>query len=279
MHDFNLFADIKKLLIESHTKEEIKDLSTSELKKLHGEYLAKGTVEAKEEAAEIKKEIESRGQDDDSETKSETKLAEDNRASPIWNTHKPVQNWNRVADYYSILAKKEAARRAAVEKEMKAKAEAAKKKPDVAEQNEELLAILDVLCEMVGVDMMTLVEETLLEFDPNRGKAGRKIPLAQSFLDAHNQGLRGAEVNAHKRFASLSPHDQKRLNAYSRGRSFSPPHYVDENDPDYQTGSDVARSPDVEEDKVRQRRARIRAGRSRREGSPTHYTDGKQPGL
>lgn len=121
-------------------------------------------------------------------------------------------------------------------------------------------------------DTSPIDEETLLEFDPNRGKVGRKIPLAQSFLDARNQGLRGAEVNAHKRFASLSPHDQKRLNAYSRGRSFSPPHYVDENDPDYQTGSDVARSPDVEEDKVRQRRARIRAGRSRRSGS-TNYVN------
>lgn len=178
MHDHNLFADIKKLLIEtklaeSHTTEEIKALSTSELKKLHGEYLAKGTVEAKEEAAEIKKEIDSRGEDD-GEEKSETKLdEEDNRASPIWNTHKPVQNWNRVADYYLIVAKKEAARRAEVEKEMaerKAKAEAAKKKPDVAQQNEELLAILDTLCEMAGLDMMTLVEETRKEME-NLGHA------------------------------------------------------------------------------------------------------------
>lgn len=174
MHDYNLFADIKKLLIESHTKEEIKDLSTSELKKLHKEYLAKGTVEAKEEAAEIKKEIESRGEDDDSETKSETKLdEEDNRASPIFNTHKPVQNWNRVADYYSILAKREAARRAEVDKEMaerKAKAEAAKKKP-VAEQNEELLAILDTLCEMAGLDMVALMEQMTRKDFENWGRA------------------------------------------------------------------------------------------------------------
>jgi len=177
MHDYNLFADIKKLLIEtklaeSHTTEEIKALSTSELKKLHKEYLAKDTDEAKKEADEIKKEIESRGEDD-GEEKSETKLdEEDNRASPIWNTHKPVQNWNRVADYYSILAKREAARRAEVDKEMaerKAKAEAAKKKP-VAEQNEELLAILDTLCEMAGLDMMTLVEETRKEME-NLGHA------------------------------------------------------------------------------------------------------------
>jgi uncharacterized protein YpuA (DUF1002 family) len=105
MHDHNLFTDIKKLLIEtklaeSHTTEEIKDLSTSELKKLHKEYLAKDTDEAKKEADEIKKEIESRGEDEGEE------------------------------------------------------------KADVAQQNEELLAILDTLCEMVGLDMMTLVEET-----------------------------------------------------------------------------------------------------------------------
>ena len=89
----NWVNGIRKTLIESHTKEEIEALSTSELKKLHKEYLAKGTVEAKEEAAEIKKEIESRG-----EEKSETKL------------------------------------------------------------DEELLVILDTLCEMVGLDMMNLVE-------------------------------------------------------------------------------------------------------------------------
>jgi hypothetical protein len=115
MHDHNLFADIKKLLIEtklaeSHTTEEIKDLSTSELKKLHKEYLAKDTDEAKKEADEIKKEIESRGEDDGEE------------------------------------------------------------KADVAQQNEELLAILDTLCEMVGLDMMTLVEETRKEME-NLGRA------------------------------------------------------------------------------------------------------------
>ena len=64
MHNFNPFADIKKLL-EDHTKEQIKDLSTSELKKLHKEYLAKGTVEAKKEAAQINAEMQSRGQDED----------------------------------------------------------------------------------------------------------------------------------------------------------------------------------------------------------------------
>ena len=115
MHDHNLFADIKKLLIEtklveSHTTEEIKDLSTSELKKLHKEYLAKDTDEAKKEADEIKKEIESRGEDEGEE------------------------------------------------------------KADVAQQNEELLAILDTLCEMAGLDMMTLVEETRKEMQ-NLGHA------------------------------------------------------------------------------------------------------------
>ena len=108
----NLFADIKKLLIESHTKEEIQNLSTSELKKLHGKYLAMGTDDAKKEAGEIKKEIESRGED------------------------------------------------------------AGETKPVVAQQNEELLMILDVLCEVAGFDMMTLVEETRKEME-NLGRAYR----------------------------------------------------------------------------------------------------------
>jgi hypothetical protein len=153
MHDYNLFTDIKKLLIESHTKEEIKTLSTSELKKLHKEYSEKDTDEAKSEAEMIKKEIESRG---------EEKVEEN------FNTHRPLGSSisGRYADGVFAAhdarqkglkkAAEERAARLAAEKEAKAKAE---KKP-VAEQNEELLAILDTLCEMVGLDMMTLVEET-----------------------------------------------------------------------------------------------------------------------
>lgn len=154
MHDYNLFADIKKLLIESHTKEEIKTLSTSELKKLHAKYMKDGTDEAKSEAEMIKKEIESRGKE---------RLDETN-----FNTHTPLGSSisGRYADGVFAAhdarqkglkkAAEERAARLAAEKEAKAEAEAAKK--PVAEQNEELLAILDTLCEMVGLDMMTLVE-------------------------------------------------------------------------------------------------------------------------
>jgi hypothetical protein len=123
----NLFADIKKLLIESHTKEEIQNLSTSELKKLHGKYLAMGTDDAKKEAAEIKKEIESRGEDD-----GETK-------------------------------------------------------PVVAQQNEELLMILDVLCEVAGFDMMTLVEETIGQMQHLAHASGWDKPAPEGAASASDR--------------------------------------------------------------------------------------------
>ena len=59
----NWVNGIRKTLIESHTKEEIKNLSTSELKKLHAKYMEDGTEEAEAEAKMIKKEIESRGEE------------------------------------------------------------------------------------------------------------------------------------------------------------------------------------------------------------------------
>lgn len=166
MHDYNLFADIKKLLIESHTKEEIKTLSTSELKKLHGEYLAKGTVEAKSEAEMIKKEIESRGEDE-----GEKKKVEEN-----FDRHRPLGSSMGSPGYadrvFAGASQKERLERAAKERKARLEAEKeakAKKKP-VAEQNEELLAILDTLCEMAGLDMVALVEETRKEME-NLGRA------------------------------------------------------------------------------------------------------------
>ena len=158
MHDYNLFAQIKKLLSEDHTKEEIKALSTSELKKLHGEYLEKGTEEDKAEAAEIKKEIDSRGEE------GEEKLEEATRGGWGMNrAHTILRDNQRATD----AVKKSAAAAAAA----KAKKEAeGKKKSEVQQQNEELLAILDVLCEMAGLDVEALVEETRKEME-NLGRA------------------------------------------------------------------------------------------------------------
>ena len=154
MHDYNLFADIKKLLIESHTKEEIKTLSTSELKKLHAKYMKDGTDEAKSEAEMIKKEIESRGKE----------KVEENTHRPLGSSIGSPGYADRVFAGASRQERLEqAAKKRAAEKEAEAKAKAEKK--PVAEQNEELLAILDTLCEMVGLDMMTLVEETRKEMD------------------------------------------------------------------------------------------------------------------
>ena len=56
------------------------------------------------------------------------------------------------------------------EEEAKKKEEKGEKKSDVAQQNEELLAILDTLCEMAGLDMVALVEETRKEME-NLGHA------------------------------------------------------------------------------------------------------------
>lgn len=163
MHDYNLFADIKKLLIESHTKEEIKALSTSELKKLHAEYMEKGTEEDKAEAAEIKKEIDSRGED------GEEKLEEATRGG--WGTkraNKILGDNQRAADAVRSKGPKEETNGERLNR--LAREEMAKKKSHVAEQNEELLAILDVLCEMAGLDMEVLVEETRKEME-NLGRA------------------------------------------------------------------------------------------------------------
>jgi hypothetical protein len=162
MHDFNLFADIKKLLIESHTKEEIKALSTSELKKLHKEYLAKDTDEAKKEADEIKKEIESRGEEKDEDlNEARFTKAEQKAMRRDW-----VSSYNKAAKSKGGETNGERLNRIAREKMAEKKAG----KSDVAEQNEELLAILDTLCEMAGLDMVALVEETRKEME-NLGHA------------------------------------------------------------------------------------------------------------
>jgi len=163
MHDYNLFADIKKLLIESHTKEEIKDLSTSELKKLHGEYLAKGTVEAKEEAAEIKKEIESRGEEKDEDlNEARFTKAEQKAMRRDW-----VSSYNKAAKSKGGETNGERLNRIARAKMAEKKAG----KSDVAQQNEELLAILDTLCEMAGLDMVALMEQMTRKDFENWGRA------------------------------------------------------------------------------------------------------------
>jgi len=102
----------------------------------------------------------------------------------------------------------------------------------------------------------------LLEFDPNRGADGRKDPKASSFKDANKQGLKGAKVNQHKKFRSLSVDGQTRLHAYSSGRSFQRGHGGRrEHDKDYETGNIAGRSPDVENDRDTQDRARFKRGR------------------
>ena len=101
----------------------------------------------------------------------------------------------------------------------------------------------------------------LLEFDPNRGADGRKDPKASSFKDANKQGLKGAKVNQHKKFRSLSVDGQTRLHAYSSGRSFRRGHGGGrEHDKDYETGNRAGRSPDVENDRDTQDRARFKRG-------------------
>jgi hypothetical protein len=98
---------------------------------------------------------------------------------------------------------------------------------------------------------------TLLEFDPNRGAEGRKDPKALDFKDAHTKGLPGAERNAHKKFASLSPAGKHRLTSYSAGRAFAR-NQGDYDPADHRTGGEAARSPDVRKDRRTQDEARFR---------------------
>ena len=102
----------------------------------------------------------------------------------------------------------------------------------------------------------------LLEFDPNRGADGRKDPKASFFKDANKPGLKGAKVNQHKKFRSLSVHGQTRLHAYSSGRSFQRGHGGGlEHDKDFETGNRAGRSPDVENDRDTQDRAKFKRRR------------------
>jgi hypothetical protein len=64
----------------------------------------------------------------------------------------------------------------------------------VKEQNEELLMILDVLCEMVGVDMETLVEETRKEME-NMAKAHEWDKPAPEGEDAASDRLARVREN------------------------------------------------------------------------------------
>ena len=120
--------------------------------------------------------------------------------------------------------------------------------------NEDLLALIDVLCEELGID----TQDLLLEFDPNRGAIGRKDPRADSFQDAKRQGLKGAKVNKHKQFDSLSVDGQTRLHAYASGRASQRGHGGGpEHDKDFETGRRAGRSPDVEQDSYLQGDARM----------------------
>jgi hypothetical protein len=106
--------------------------------------------------------------------------------------------------------------------------------------------------------MLSFKEYLLLEFDPNRGAIGRKDPRADSFQDAKRQGLKGAKVNKHKQFDSLSVDGQTRLHAYSSGRASQRGHGGGpEHDKDFETGRRAGRSPDVEQDKYLQGDARM----------------------
>jgi hypothetical protein len=175
MHDYNIFAEIKKLMMESHTKEQIKALSTSELKKLHKEYMEKGTDEAVEEAAIIKKEIESRG-----EEKTEVTEGKDEELAAARKWYKksgstgPFEGATPTDRYLLEMYRREM------------KKSKSKSKSNVAQQNEELLAILNVLCEMAGLDMETLMEETREEME-NLGRAygwDKPAPEGTSARDA-----------------------------------------------------------------------------------------------
>jgi hypothetical protein len=109
--------------------------------------------------------------------------------------------------------------------------------------------------------MLNFKQHILLEFDPNRGADGRKDPEASSFKDAESKGLKGAKVNRHKQFNSLSVHGQTRLHAYSSGRSFQRGHGGGpEHDKDFKTGSRAGRSHDVEKDQDTQDRAKYKRG-------------------
>jgi len=140
---------IRQLMIESHTKEELMKLSNAELKKLHGEYTDKGDEDSQKEAKVIKDILDARGD------VKEKKLEEGRGWSKSMTSR--ILRDNTAAE--ARAAKSIAARKAA-EEAAKKKEEAKQEPKTVKEQNEELLMILDVLCEMIGVDMETLIEET-----------------------------------------------------------------------------------------------------------------------
>lgn len=173
---------IRQLMIESHTKEELMKLSNAELKKLHGEYTDKGDEDSQKEAKVIKDILDERGDD------KEEKLEEGRGWSRSMTSR--ILRDNTAAE--ARAAKSIAARKAA-EEAAKKKEEAKQESKTVKEQNEELLMILDVLCEMVGMDMETLVEETRKEME-NLGKAySWDQPAPEGVLAAHD---RMARVNA-----------------------------------------------------------------------------------
>jgi hypothetical protein len=166
-------------MIESHTKEELMKLSNAELKKLHGEYTDKGDEDSQKEAKVIKDILDERGDD------KEEKLEEGRGWSRSMTSR--ILRDNTAAE--ARAAKSIAARKAA-EEAAKKKEEAKQESKTVKEQNEELLMILDVLCEMVGVDMETLVEETRKEME-NLGKAySWDKPAPEGTMAAHDRMAR-----------------------------------------------------------------------------------------
>ncbi len=139
---------IRQLLDEGHTKEELMKLSNSELEKLHDEYKDKDDEASQKEAKMIKDILDARGDD------KEEKLEEMNYGGG---------GRSKGATNAIIRANQR------VNEKMKAKEPKPEPKPekkeDIKEENEQLLLMIDVLCEMVGVDIETLVEETRKEME------------------------------------------------------------------------------------------------------------------